>query len=228
MNLDEDQLDPSSPINKKDKDHATPAIGFRSQNPSTSTSSSQLPLSDQTHSSTSSVPAITIPVTEGGNLYYPTQNPTNADPTSESSVRQGRGPAAHSSATPTLSAASDLRRQSTASVDSMDQYGYASSSSLGAGSGGGFPPNHPRRPMGASPSPEVPVRYTPITGRVSRAKKGVPVHICESCNPPKVREPTSRDSVDIRTVMLTYVLDIYEGRAPEVRAPNETSWGAFY
>lgn len=41
--------------------------------------------------------------------------------------------------------------------------------------------------MGTSPSPDVPVRYTPITGRVSRAKKGVPVHICEACNPPKVR-----------------------------------------
>lgn len=35
-----------------------------------------------------------------------------------------------------------------------------------------------------SPS-EYPVKRTPITGRVSRAKKGIPVHTCEECNPPK-------------------------------------------
>ncbi|KAI0184311.1 hypothetical protein EV127DRAFT_239456 [Xylaria flabelliformis] len=28
-------------------------------------------------------------------------------------------------------------------------------------------------------------KLTPITGRVSRAKKGVPVHICDICKPPK-------------------------------------------
>lgn len=35
-----------------------------------------------------------------------------------------------------------------------------------------------------SPS-EYPVKRTPITGRVSRAKKGIPVHTCEECHPPK-------------------------------------------
>jgi hypothetical protein len=34
---------------------------------------------------------------------------------------------------------------------------------------------------------EAPVKLTPVTGRVSRAKKGVPVHICELCRPPKVK-----------------------------------------
>lgn len=43
-----------------------------------------------------------------------------------------------------------------------------------------------------SPNPEVPIRLTPITGRVSRAKKGVPVHTCEMCNPPKVWAKFSR------------------------------------
>lgn len=200
MNLDEDQQEPSSPMDKKDKDQATPAAGFRHQDPSaststsTSTSSTQLTPTDQqfaSTSSTSSAPTITIPVTEGSNVYYPVQQ-SNAEQDSTSSARQGKRLAEPSSATPTLlSAASsgqgDLRRHSTASVDSMDQYGYASSSPMGGGSGGVFPPNHPRRPMGASPAPDAPVRYTPITGRVSRAKKGVPVHICESCNPPKVR-----------------------------------------
>ncbi|KAI2623800.1 hypothetical protein GGS21DRAFT_533404 [Xylaria nigripes] len=31
----------------------------------------------------------------------------------------------------------------------------------------------------------LPVKLTPITGRVSRAKKGVPVHTCDVCKPPK-------------------------------------------
>lgn len=43
-----------------------------------------------------------------------------------------------------------------------------------------------------SPNPEVPIRLTPITGRVSRAKKGVPVHTCDMCNPPKVWAQFSR------------------------------------
>jgi hypothetical protein len=31
-----------------------------------------------------------------------------------------------------------------------------------------------------------PIRYTPVTGRISRAKKGVPVHTCNVCRPVKV------------------------------------------
>lgn len=83
--------------------------------------------------------------------------------------------------------------------------------------------------MGASPSPDVPVRYTPITGRVSRAKKGVPVHICENCNPPKVRGPCREMNVDIRTVTLTKaIIDLHEGRTLEVRAADKPHWGSIY
>ncbi|KAI1359628.1 hypothetical protein F5Y08DRAFT_332178 [Xylaria arbuscula] len=32
---------------------------------------------------------------------------------------------------------------------------------------------------------DIPVKLTPINGRVSRAKKGVPIHICDICKPPK-------------------------------------------
>jgi hypothetical protein len=42
------------------------------------------------------------------------------------------------------------------------------------------------RPISGASSSDMPVKYTPITGRVSRARKGVPVHICEICRPPKV------------------------------------------
>ncbi|KAK4676725.1 hypothetical protein QC764_402760 [Podospora pseudoanserina] len=75
-----------------------------------------------------------------------------------------------------------VRRRSTTSTDSMDRSGGygspASSSSMGGG---------PMRPMPPHPQPSdaVPMRLTPITGRVSRAKKGVPVHVCELCKPAK-------------------------------------------
>ncbi|KAK4194583.1 hypothetical protein QBC40DRAFT_259872 [Triangularia verruculosa] len=73
-----------------------------------------------------------------------------------------------------------VRRRSTTSTDSMDRSGYgspASSSSIGGG---------PMRPMpNHPPSDTMPMRLTPITGRVSRAKKGVPVHVCELCKPAK-------------------------------------------
>ncbi|KAK0644518.1 hypothetical protein B0T16DRAFT_460564 [Cercophora newfieldiana] len=79
------------------------------------------------------------------------------------------------------------RRRSTASVDSMDQTGYgsaASSSSMGHGLH--HPNNQPMRPMPLHPQGnEIPMRLTPITGRVSRAKKGVPVHVCDLCKPAK-------------------------------------------
>ena len=54
----------------------------------------------------------------------------------------------------------------------------------GPGSGAAGGSNQPTRPMATQPEP--PVKLTPITGRVSRAKKGVPVHVCEICKPPKV------------------------------------------
>lgn len=178
-------------MDKKDKDVATPASGFRTQNPSSSTpSTGRIPRPGQPSSSTLSPPTIRIPTAEGSDNIYPSQHTVDADPRPGSAVQQGKRPAEPTSATLTVSAVSsrpgDSRRQSSTSVDSMDQHGYASSSSMGGGAGGGgYPPNQPRRPMG-SPGPEVPIRLTPITGRVSRAKKGVPVHVCERCNPPKV------------------------------------------
>ena len=46
--------------------------------------------------------------------------------------------------------------------------------------------NSPMRPMPHHVPAELPMRLTPITGRVSRAKKGVPVHVCDICKPAKV------------------------------------------
>ncbi|KAK0742845.1 hypothetical protein B0T18DRAFT_328225 [Schizothecium vesticola] len=83
------------------------------------------------------------------------------------------------------------RRRSTTSIDSMDQTGYgsaASSSSMGAGlhHHQHHHHNNPMRPMPAhQAATDLPMRLTPITGRVSRAKKGVPVHVCDACRPAK-------------------------------------------
>lgn len=81
-----------------------------------------------------------------------------------------------------LSTASDLgdlsRRESTASTESMDPSGYGG---RGRGTSSG-----PMRPMGSPSAVDNSLRLTPITRRVSRAKKGVPVHTCETCRPPKV------------------------------------------
>ncbi|KUI55445.1 Zinc finger protein zas1 [Cytospora mali] len=197
MNVDEDQHDASTstPMDKKDKDTATPASGFRSQNPSSSfTPSGHVTRSDQQPSSTYTTPPTTV-IAEDSNIARSDQRPTDEGPDSSSAVQKGKrrvetsDPRPRTSTVNTSTASSQpggSRRQSTTSVDSMDQHGYgsASSSSLGGAGGGGLPPNHPTRPMG-SPNPEVPIRLTPITGRVSRAKKGVPVHTCDMCNPPK-------------------------------------------
>ena len=80
------------------------------------------------------------------------------------------------------SSASGDRRRSNTSTDSMDPtyYGY---SQAPHGTGG-----QPSRHYGSTSSGgEASIKLTPITGRVSRAKKGLPVHICELCRPPKVR-----------------------------------------
>ncbi|KAG9247981.1 hypothetical protein BJ878DRAFT_552490 [Calycina marina] len=37
----------------------------------------------------------------------------------------------------------------------------------------------------SEPAGEAPVKYTPVTGRISKARKGVPVHTCIQCRPVK-------------------------------------------
>ena len=91
-----------------------------------------------------------------------------------------------SSSSPSLSAPTSLespRRRSSTSNDSMDPRGY----------GSGLPPSQmgggPQRPMPLHPVvAHLPTpRITPKTGRISKAQKGLPVHVCTQCRPPKVR-----------------------------------------
>jgi len=78
------------------------------------------------------------------------------------------------------------RRRSSTAGESMDfsafQHGGSNQPSTS-----GSPPQSSR---GSEPAADMPVKYTPVTGRISRAKKGVPVHTCEICRPVKVRCPS--------------------------------------
>ncbi|KAI1116331.1 hypothetical protein F5Y14DRAFT_78173 [Nemania sp. NC0429] len=77
------------------------------------------------------------------------------------------------------------------SVDSsepMDPSGYGSYAHTSSPSN--MPPSGrssvSSRPMSSAPGEsDVPIRLTPVTGRVSRAKKGVAVHVCDICKPAK-------------------------------------------
>lgn len=72
------------------------------------------------------------------------------------------------------------RRQSSVTTESMESDSYPQGSSQMANPAG------VSRQVSRSSNPPESVRYTPVTGRVSRAKKGQPVHVCEQCDPPRV------------------------------------------
>lgn len=83
---------------------------------------------------------------------------------------------------------------STTSRDPIDDH---RSSSIVKGEGMAFTQSGESSQAGAQMSPqqpsrggqhaqEIPVKYTPVTGRISKAKKGVPVHTCDICRPVKV------------------------------------------
>jgi hypothetical protein len=80
-----------------------------------------------------------------------------------------------------------IRRRSSGPREAMDfQSGFQAGMAMGGSqaSTSGSPRQSSRG--SEQPTPEVPVKYTPVTGRISRAKKGVPVHTCDTCRPVKV------------------------------------------
>jgi len=78
----------------------------------------------------------------------------------------------------TPSRLSSGRRRSSAAVEAMEYTGYQAGGSNQASTAGSPQQSSSR---GSEPAGDVPVKYTPVTGRISRAKKGVPVHTC-MCN----------------------------------------------
>ncbi|RYP64861.1 hypothetical protein DL771_008576 [Monosporascus sp. 5C6A] len=134
-----------------------------------------------------------------GPLNRPSKSSTTAPSTSSST----------SSTRPSLA-----RQRSTDSTESMDHTAYQ-----GQGQGslpGSMPPSNAAiRPLlNASGSTEANVRLTPITGRVSRAKKGMPVHVCDLCRPSKV-SPLAQPCPK-RTHELIGKTDIYESGTPQL------------
>ncbi|KAJ0301135.1 hypothetical protein COL516b_007908 [Colletotrichum fioriniae] len=110
---------------------------------------------------------------------YNTGYATGGDQADRSSTPQGtkRSSSSRTSKSNTTGSSSssarpvNTRRRSNVSTDSMEQpnYGYGHA---GSSSGGHDPSGQPMRPFGSvPPGGEVPVKLTPITGRVSRAKK---------------------------------------------------------
>jgi hypothetical protein len=73
------------------------------------------------------------------------------------------------------------RRQSSVTAESMESDSYPQQGSSQMANAAGV-----SRQASRSSNPPESVRYTPVTGRVSRAKKGQPVHVCEQCDPPRV------------------------------------------
>lgn len=72
------------------------------------------------------------------------------------------------------------RRQSSGTAESLESDSNPAGNSRMADSAGFS------RPQSHGLNPPESVRYTPVTGRVSRAKKGQPVHVCQICDPPRV------------------------------------------
>ncbi|PSR98986.1 hypothetical protein BD289DRAFT_65961 [Coniella lustricola] len=207
---DKDSPAPPSGFRDQDRPSSTSSghvmrPGFQHQ---TSPSSSALPLPTVRLPATDTTNTVALlasspspsPLASSPSLYSLQQLPVDRNQSFASSDPHGKRPAESSAITsvsafrlfpssPSSSSTHLISEQNSPTIDAMDHHGYGSalgsSSSMSVGAGpGGYPPNQSRRHMG-SPNADMPVKLTPITGRVSRAKKGVPVHVCDTCNPPK-------------------------------------------
>jgi len=109
----------------------------------------------------------------------PTPSPTLDDTkgnTSNSRRRSNRVSKAGGQSSP--SRPSSFRRRSSTAAEAMDyNTGYQMGGSNQA-SNAGSPQQSSSMGSDLTPTGDVPVKYTPVTGRISRAKKGVPVHTC--------------------------------------------------
>ncbi|KAI1308620.1 hypothetical protein F5Y03DRAFT_93496 [Xylaria venustula] len=150
----------------------------RSSNPSSTTKQSDDNLPSSTTDTIKSQPR------RRGPLNRPSKSTTTvSSTTAKASEDKAPTTASSSSRLPTV------ERRSVDSTESMDTTGYGAYTQSSSSSN--MPPsgrsNVSSRPISSVPgdSSNIPVKLTPITGRVSRAKKGVPVHTCDICKPPK-------------------------------------------
>lgn len=102
--------------------------------------------------------------------------------------RPNRGPNPASQAIPSRPSA--IQQHSSSFGEPMNfqavfQTGFQTGSSDQASTPGS---THHSSPRGSESMPDVSVKYTPVTHRISKAKKGVRIHTCDSCR--KVSSPT--------------------------------------
>jgi hypothetical protein len=117
--------------------------------------------------------------TEAGQSLSADSQSLKQDPKDQSQVSRRRSHRVSKSSSQGGSMRPNLsRRRSSGTAESMDSDSYSAGNSQMAG--------NLRQPSKGSNTPDS-VRYTPVTGRVSRAKKGQPVHACDQCDPPRVR-----------------------------------------
>ncbi|PVH80575.1 hypothetical protein DL98DRAFT_187095 [Cadophora sp. DSE1049] len=121
-----------------------------------------------------------LPITPSTETPSPPVDDIN---TGKSTIKRRRSNRASKSAgQPTTARQGIARRRSSATGEAMDfTSGYQAGGSNQA-SNSGSPQQSSR---GSEPAADMPVKYTPVTGRISRAKKGVPVHTCDICRPVK-------------------------------------------
>ena len=106
-------------------------------------------------------------------------------------LKQPAAAAAGSSSSTANQPLSDRRRSSSTS-DSMEQSNQLHGQPGASSSGTMNPSSTPMRPFSATPpggDGQLQVKFTPVTGRISRAKKGLAVHNCQLCH--KVRKDAS-------------------------------------
>ncbi|KAJ3569674.1 hypothetical protein NPX13_g6003 [Xylaria arbuscula] len=146
----------------------------RSSNPSSTTKQSEdNPPRSTTPNSSTSQPR------RRGLLSRPTRPTTTLSPTTPTAANTDKASSSRPSST---------EKRGVDSTESMDPASYRSFNPSSSSST--MPPSG-RSSVSSRPMPnatgerDIPVKLTPITGRVSRAKKGVPVHTCDICKPPK-------------------------------------------
>jgi hypothetical protein len=104
-----------------------------------------------------------------------TSSPDNQDEASTKRRRQNRGPKSTSNAVPSRS--SGIQHTNSVGEPMSFQAPFRGGSSEQASTPGS---THQSSPQGPE-STDVPVKYTRVTHRISKAKKGVRIHTCEIC-----------------------------------------------
>ncbi|KAL2149160.1 hypothetical protein VTH82DRAFT_8508 [Thermothelomyces myriococcoides] len=118
----------------------------------------------------------------------PTDNTSAAAPKSQPRLGTPIAvPASSSSLAPASSGDSSANQQSTVSDNLMDSQRYGRTTSSSASSTPSLAGGGSRRSMPVqSAVGQFTPRMTPKTRRISKAKKGLPVHVCDICQPPKI------------------------------------------